>query len=257
MKYVAYNIENVSRHHEFDTRQEAQQWADDMNEKWQKLRNYGTDRFAVVDAVEYGQALDEYKADIRRREEAQKAQEHQEYLQHMKMLIKKNEQEIGALEAIIPVLQKFDNKVINVRLEKAMNEACGQGWYCHIGYDGYGLKMTGHGTDYQQGNGWRRHDPAVSIVKKSSYTPDGWDWVTGARLEAQKAIVLVEKAIADRRAKIDEIHGQESQYDEYLQKARDIEAQIKALAHGYGFELRQFCKDYRLHTLCDANYIWK
>lgn len=257
MKYVAYNVENVARCHEFETREEAQAFADKMNDRWQKFRDMTGIRFAVATPEEYSIALDAFKADIQRREEAQKLQERQEFAQYMQMLVKKNEQEIAAMEAIIPVCRKFDGKVLNVRFEKAMNEACGDGWYCHVGYDGAGLKMSGNGIDFQQGNMWRRLDPQVYIQKVSQYTPNGWAWITGSRLEAEKAVELLQKSIADRRDKIESIRNQASQYDEYLQKAREIEAQVKALADGYGYELRQFCKDYRLHSLSNAAYIWR
>lgn len=242
--FVAWNVECVDRVKDFATLAEAQAYADNMNEKWRKFsQDEQAVRFACGTFAEWDAAHEAWLKDEQRREAAQRAEEDQTFVGHINHLIADLHAECEAMEALKPVCKKFDNKVLNKRFCDAVKEATG---YSVTLGELYGPKcrLTKWGC-------CGRTDSRISF-----YENDGWTWITGMRLEADKAIEAIDKKLAYYAQKEAELLPQKTMMRQYINKVNELAAQIKALYNNTPSELRQYVQTNRLASrMFEAQYL--
>lgn len=256
MKYVAWNVECVNRHQEFDTKEEAQAWCQEMNEKWAEFKNLdGALRFTFGTEKAYEKAREAYMADVDARARAEEERVRQGFFAKLDTHIRKVNAEREALGKLIPVCEKFAGKVLNKRFKDAACEAMGEHWGITLG-QAYGPALEVYCYDNAYAYG---HRPDVSIYKSDKgydgkMTRQGWDWVTGSRLDAEKAVAVLTAKMQDLQKYAEEIEVQRGQYDEYMEKRSKAAAMIRELDH-YGFDLKNYCKE-NVHQGVFTSSIW-
>lgn len=192
-------------------------------------------------------------------ERKKKANEVKEYCKHVDALIVRRQLEIKALDGLIQVCRQFDGKVLNKRFHDAVKEATG--FYSSFGEYRFELNCW----DYYRIVEYR---PNVSISadwshginrytgKKKEVNPNEWQWNTGDRLEAEKAVAVIEFYKNDRIAKIESLKATKKKYAAYLRLARKAEAIMKEM-EGYDYEIREFAKEKALSQYSHHSYFWK
>lgn len=181
------------------------------------------------------------------------------YCKHADALIERRKLEIKALDGLILVCRKFDEKVLNKRFHDAVKEATG--FYSSFGENRFELNCW----DYYRIVEYR---PNVSISadwshginrytgKKKEVNPNEWQWNTGDRLEAEKAVAVIEQYKKERLAVIDNLKASKKKYAAYLRLARKAEAIMKEM-EGYDYEIREFAKEKALSQYSHHSYFWK
>lgn len=202
---------------------------------------------------------DDFMEAAKKHEAEKKANEVKEYCKHVDALIERRQLEIKALDGLIQVCRQFDGKVLNKRFHDAIHEATG--FYSTFGDYRFWLECS----DYCRIQEYR---PNVSMSadwshgvnrytgKKKDVNPNDWQWNTGERLEAEKAVAVIEFYKNDRLAKIESLKASKKKYAAYLRLARKAEAIMKEM-EGYDYELRQFAKEKALSQYSHHSYFWK
>lgn len=202
---------------------------------------------------------DDFMEAAKKHEAEKKANEVKEYCKHVDALIERRQLEIKALDGLIQVCRQFDGKVLNKRFHDAVKEATG--FYSTFGDYRFWLECS----DYCRIEEYR---PNISMSadwshgvnrytgKKKEVNPNDWQWNTGERLEAEKAVAVIEFYKNDRLAKIESLKASKKKYAAYLRLARKAEAIMKEM-EGYDYELRQFAKEKALSQYSHHSYFWK
>lgn len=185
---------------------------------------------------------------------AKKAKEVQGYCQHVDKLIKRKQLEVKALDGLIQVCRQFDGKVLNKRFHDAVEAETG----FQSGFEGYNYKITYYGREYNN-----NHRPFVSMMADSSHGRNQycdiewlWLWNTGDRLDAQKAVVVIEFYKKELMADISKLKDSKKKYSAYLRLARKAESIMKEMK-GYDFEIRAYARDNALSTCVYPSAMWK
>lgn len=202
---------------------------------------------------------DDFLAAAKEFERKKKANEVKEYCKHVDALIERRQLEIKALDGLIQVCRKFDGKVLNKRFHEAVEEETG---FCSsFGEYSFSLKRC----DYYRIIEYR---PNVSLSvdwshginrytgKKKDVNPNDWRWDTGDRLEAEKAVTVIEQYKNDHLAAIDNLKASKKKYAAYLRLARKAEAIMKEM-EGYDYTIREFAKEKALSQYSHHSYFWK
>lgn len=167
------------------------------------------------------------------------------------------ERDIKALEGLKEVVRTFDGKVINCRFNTAVKEATG--YYLSFGYSlelhYYNCKNRASESMIYINAVYLGTVDVYSHNKKVA-KEDEWQWQTGDRLEAEKAVYVIDCKINHLKAHIDELLGTKKQYTEYLRKARRVEKLIEEL-NGYSYYIRNWAKEHDLKTYVSAGNIWR
>ena len=118
-----------------------------------------------------------------------------EYCNHVDALIDGKQLEIKALDGLIQVCRQFDGKVLNKRFRDAVIDTTDFG--CQFGLYGLDFFHTG-----QRNGVWISFNFSISADwshginrytgKKKDVNPNDWQWNTGDRLEAEKAVAVIE-----------------------------------------------------------------
>lgn len=202
---------------------------------------------------------DDFLAAAKKYEANKKANEVKEYCKHVDALIERRQLEIKALDGLIQVCRKFDGKVLNKRFHEAVEEETG---FCSsFGEYSFSLKRC----DYYR---IIEYCPNVSLSvdwshginrytgKKKDVNPNDWRWDTGDRLEAEKAVTVIEQYKNDHLAVIDNLKASKKKYAAYLRLARKAEAIMKEM-EGYDYTIREFAKEKALSQYSHHSYFWK
>ncbi len=202
---------------------------------------------------------DDFMAAAKKHEADKKANEVKEYGKHVDALIERRQLEIKALDGLIQVCRQFDGKVLNKRFHDAIHEATG--FYSTFGEHRFKLNCS----DYYR---ITEYCPNVSISadwshginrytgKKKEVNPNDWQWNTGDRLEAGKAVAVIEFYKNGRLAQIESLKASKKKYAAYLRLARKAEAIMKEM-EGYDYEIREFAKEKALSQYSHHSYFWK
>ena len=200
----------------------------------------------------------DFRAAVKKYEADKKANEVKEYGKHVDALIERRQLEIKALDGLAQVCRQFDGKVLNKRFHDAVHEATG--FYSSFGEYRFELKCY----DYYN---YTEYRPNVSLSadwshginrytgKKKDVNPNDWQWNTGDRLEAEKAVAVIEHHKNDRLAKIESLKASKKKYAAYLRLARKAEAIMKEM-EGYDYEIREFAKENALSQYSRHSYFW-
>lgn len=200
----------------------------------------------------------DYLAAAQKFERKKKANEVKEYCKHVDALIECRQREIKALDGLMEVCRTFDGKVINKRFHDAVEVATG----FYNSFTAYYFDFTIHG--YNSGP----YTPVISIRadwshgrnsitgKQKEVDPTCWQWNTGDRLEAEKAVAVIEYWKNHRFQIIQELKDTKKQYAAYLKLARKAERIFKEM-EGYDYTLRMYAKKHDLSQYnCLTNY-WR
>ena len=167
-----------------------------------------------------------------------------EYCNHVDALIDGKQLEIKALDGLIQVCRQFDGKVLNKRFRDAVIDTTDFG--CQFGLYSLDFFHT------EQRNGvWISFNFSISADwshginrytgKKKDVNPNDWRWNTGDRLEAEKAVAVIEKYKNDRLATIENLKASKKKYAAYLRLARKAEQIFKDMQQ-YNNEIQEFAR---------------
>lgn len=203
---------------------------------------------------------DDFLADAKEFERKKKANEVKEYCKHVDALIERRQLEIKALDGLIQVCRKFDGKVLNKRFHEAVEEETG---FCSS-FDEYCFNLKCY--DIYRYNGWKDYpDIAIYVSWGNGYrryignekeeNTNEWQWNTGDRLEAEKAVAVIEQYKNDRLATIENLKASKRKYAAYLKLARKAEQIFKDMKQ-YDYEIQEFARTHALSKYHCLSNLW-
>ena len=202
---------------------------------------------------------DDFMAAAKKHEADKKANEVKEFCKHADALIERRKLEIKALDGLIQVCRQFDGKVLNKRFHDAVQKVTG----LYNTFGEYEFKLEHY--DYYRN---REYSPRILLSvdwshgidrytgKQQEVSPRAWQWNTGDRLEADKAVAVIEHYKNDRLATIENLRASKKKYAAYLKLARKAEVIMKEM-EGYDYEIREFAKEKALSQYSHHSYFWK
>ena len=250
-KVWAWKSDNIEAVNFFATKEDAQKYIE-LRRQWRQEKGMEAESYSIGTEDDFMAAAKKYEAD-------KKANEVKEYCKHVDALIERRQLEIKALDGLIQVCRQFDGKVLNKRFRDAVKEATDFG--CQFGLYSFDFFHT------EQRNGvWDSFNFSISADwshginrytgKQQEVSPKAWQWNTGERLEAEKAIAVIEHYKNDRLATIENLKATKKKYAAYLRLARKAEAIMKEM-EGYDYEIREFAKEKALSQYSHHSYFWK
>ena len=250
-KVWAWNSDNIEAVNFFATKEDAQKYID-LHHQFSRERGMEVESYSMGTESDYMAAVKKHEAD-------KKANEVKEYCKHVDKLVERRQLEIKALDGLIKVCRKFDGKVLNKRFHDAVKDETG--FYNSFGE--YEFKLE-HPDYYRN----REYYPHISLSvdwshginryngQQQEVSPRAWQWNTGERLEAEKAVAVIEHYKNDRLATIENLKASKKKYAAYLRLARKAEAIMKEM-WGYDYEIREFAKENALSQHTRHSYFWK
>ena len=246
-----WKSENMETVNLFATKEDAQKYIE-LRRQWRRKKGMEAESYSIGTEADYMAAAKKYEAD-------KKANEVKEYCKHVDALIERRQLEIKALDGLIQVCRQFDGKVLNKRFREAVIKTTDFG--CQFGLYSLDFFHT------EQRNGvWTNFNFSISADwshginsytgQKQDVRPDVWQWNTGDRLEADKAVAVIEHYKNDRLATIENLKASKKKYAAYLRLARKAEAIMKEM-EGYDYEIREFAKEKALSQYSHHSYFWK
>ena len=91
--------------------------------------------------------------------------------------------------------------------------------------------------------------------KKKDVNPNDWRWDTGDRLEAEKAVTVIEQYKNDRLATIEKLKASKKKYAAYLKLARKAEQIFKDMQQ-YDYEIQEFARTHALSKYHCLSNLW-
>lgn len=171
----------------------------------------------------------------------QKAGEVKRYAEHVAKLVERSCTEIKALEALKDVCRTFDGKVINKRFLKAAEAKTGLG--CVFFENEFDLYAY-----------FGEYSPDIRFYSDNCNNKT-WNWWTGDRMEAEKALGLIDWYILDIEQQIAKYKDSVKHYAKYLAKARKVELLIKELGHE-DTTIRAWAREHDLKKYLLFSSIW-
>lgn len=246
-----WKSETVDGVRHFASKEDAQKYID-LHHQLSREKGWKEEAYSIGTEDDFMEAAKKYEAD-------RKANEVKEYGKHVDALIKRRQLEIKALDGLAQVCRQFDGKVLNKRFHDAVHEATG--FYSTFGEYRFELEFY----DYYQIVEYR---PNVSLSadwshginrytgKKKEVNSNDWQWNTGDRLEAEKAVAVIEHYKNGRLSEIESLKASKKKYAAYLRQARKAETIMKEM-EGYDYEIRKFAKENALSQYSHHSYFWK
>ena len=234
----------------FSTKDDAQKYID-LWHQWSREKGWKEESYSIGTEDDFMAAAKKHEAD-------KKANEVKEYCKHADALIDGKQLEIKALDGLIQVCRQFDGKVLNKRFRDAVKDTTDFG--CQFGLYSFDFFHT------EERNGvWISFNFSISADwshginrytgKKKDVNPNDWQWNTGDRLEAEKAVAVIEHQKNVRLAQIENIKASKKKYAAYLRLARKAEAIMKEM-EGYDCTIREFAKEKALSQYSHHSYFW-
>ena len=237
----------------FATKEDAQKYID-LHHQLSREKGWKEESYSIGTEDDFMAAAKKYEAD-------KKANEVKEYYKHADVLIERRQLEIKALDGLIQVCRQFDGKVLNKRFHDAVKDVTGFYNSFNQNFDRYEIEY--YGRDYSRddrpyiyiradwSHGFNRY-----TGKKKDVDPNDWRWNTGERLEAEKAVSVIEQCKNERLAAIGLLKASKKKYAAYLKLARKAEAIMKEM-EGYDYTIREFAKEKALSQYSHHSYFWK
>lgn len=235
----------------FTTKEDAQKYID-LHHQFCRERGMKEEAYSIGTEADFMAAAKKYEAD-------KKANEVKEYCKHVDALIERRQLEIKALDGLIQVCRQFDGKVLNKRFHDAVKDVTG--FYSSFGEYRFELKCydyydyTEYRPDASLSADWS-HGINRYTGNKKEMNPYDWQWDTGDRLDAEKAVAVIDFYKNGRLAKIEELKASKKKYVAYLRLARKAEAIMKEM-EGYDYEIREYAKEKALSQYSHHSYFWK
>lgn len=246
-----WKSDNLETANFFATKEDAQKYVE-LRRQWRQEKGKEAESYSIGTEADYMEAVKKYEAD-------KKANEVKEYCKHVDELIERRQREIKALDGLIQVCRQFDGKVLNKRFHDAVQKVTG----LYNSFDGYEFKLEHY--DYCRN---REYSPRIFLSvdwshginrytgKQQEVSPKAWQWNTGDRLEAEKAVAVIAYYKNDRLATIENLKTSKKKYAAYLRLARKAEAIMKEM-EGYDYEIREYAKEKALSSHSCHSYFWK
>lgn len=243
------NMETVNF---FATKEDAQKYID-LRNQWRREKSVKAESYSIGTEADYMAAVKKYEAD-------KKANEVKEYCKHVDALIERRQLEIKALDGLIQVCRKFDGRVINKRFHDAVKDVTG--FDSSFGHNLGRYEVQYFGCLYNRGtkpyiyisadfsHGYSRY-----TGKKKEIGPNVWQWDTGDRLEAEKAVAVIEHYKNDRLATIENLKASKKKYAAYLRLARKAEQIFKDMQQ-YDYEIQGFARTHALSKYHCLSNLW-
>ena len=202
---------------------------------------------------------DDYMAAVKKHEAEKRANEVKEFCVHVDALIECRQREINAMDGLIQVYRQFDGKVLNKRFHDAVKKVTG--FYSSFGEYQFELKsLNNYSSIGYRPNIFMIVDYSHGINrytgKKEEVRTHVWQWNTGDRLEAEKAVAVVEHYKNYNLAKIESLKASKKKYASYLKLARKAESIMKEM-EDYDYTIREFAKENALSQHSCHSYFWK
>lgn len=250
-KVWLWKSESMETVRHFASKEDAQKYID-LHHQFSRERGMEEEPYSIGTEADFMEAAKKYEAD-------KKANEVKEYVRHVDALIERRQLEIKALDGIIQVCRQYDGKVLNKRFHDAIHEATGfysrfDEYSFELNYCDY-YRITEYRPNVSMSADWS-HGINRYTGKKKEVNPNEWQWNTGDRLEAEKAVAVIEYYKNDRLAKIESLKASKKKYAAYLRLARKAEAIMKEM-EGYDYEIREFAKEKALSQYSHHSYFWK
>ena len=246
-----WNTESMDGVRHFASKEDAQKYID-LHRQSRREKGWPEESYSIGTEADFIEAAKKYEAN-------KKANEVKEYCKHVDALIERRWLEIKALDGLIQVCRQFDGKVLNKRFHEAIKDVTG--FYSSLGDYRFWLECGNY-------NRTEEYRPNVSISadwshginrftgKKKEVNPNDWRWDTGDRMEAEKAVAVIEVVKNDLLAKIESLKASKKKYAAYLRLARKAEAIMKEM-EGYDYEIREYAKEKALSQYSHHSYFWK
>ena len=187
----------------------------------------------------------DYQNAVKAWQRRKKNEEVRKYGEHIKKLVDRSNKEILALNALKDVCRTFDGKVINKRFLDAAKAATG--FNCSF-YEGC-LELIAI-------NSYGEYAPGITFYGSWRAQKDKeWEWFTGDRMEAEKALGLIDWYILDRRQNIARYKDSIKHYAQYVAKVRKIEKSIKELTQT-DCTIRNWAREHDLKKYQLFSHIW-
>ena len=248
-----WKSESLDGVRKFATKEDAQKYIQ-LHHQLSREKGWKEESYSIGTEVDFMAAAKKHEAD-------KKANEVKAYCKHVDALIERRQLEIKALDGLIQVCRQFDGKVLNKRFHDAVKEATG--FYNSFNQNLDRYEMEYYGGDYSSDDRpyiYIRADWSHGINrytgKKKDVDPNDWRWNTGERLEAEKAVPVIEQCKNERLAVIGLLKASKKKYAAYLRLARKAEAIMKEM-EGYDYTIREFAKEAALSQYSHHSYFWK
>ena len=234
----------------FVTKEDAQKYIE-LHHQFSREKGWKEEPYSIGTEDDFMAAAKKYEAD-------KKANEVKEFCKHADALIERRKLEIKALDGLIQVCRKFDGKVVNKRFHDAVKETTG----LYNSFGEYEFKLECY--DYRNNNEYR---PNISLSvdwshginrytgKQQEVSPRAWQWNTGDRLEADKAVAVIEHYKNDRLATIENLKASKKKYAAYLRLARKAEQIFKDMQK-YDYEIQAFARTHALSKYHCLSNLW-
>ena len=187
----------------------------------------------------------DYQNAVKAWQRRKKNEEVKKYSEHVDKLVERTNKEIIALKALKDVCRTFDGKVINKRFLDAAKEATG--FNCSF-YEGC-LELSAI-------NSYGEYAPGITFYGSwGSQKGKEWEWFTGDRMEAEKALGVIDGYIWDKRQDISRYKDSIKHYAKYVEHVRKIEASVHELVKTDG-TIRNWAREHDLKKYPLFSHIW-
>ena len=187
----------------------------------------------------------DYRNAVKAWQRRKKNEEVRKYREHVDKLVDRTNKEIIALKALKDVCSTFDGKVINKRFLDAAKAATG--FNCSFCEDCLFMFAI---------NSYGEYAPGVTLYPTScSKIYKAWEWTTGDRMEAEKALGVIDGYILDKRQDIAKYKESTKHYAKYVEQVRKIEAAFHELVKTDG-TIKSWAREHDLEKYPLTSHIW-
>lgn len=169
------------------------------------------------------------------------------YADHITKMVDLKQQKIKALETLKTVCHTFDGKVINKRFNEAVKAATG--FNCIFEDDRMNLYKYSCAGLYKE-------IKVCLYYRWYGKMENFWQWTTGDRMEAEKAVSIIDIKINDLQEDIKSLQSTKKEYAKYVAKVRKVEKLIEELCREDAY-IRGFAMGHDLQRYPPVTSIWK
>lgn len=187
----------------------------------------------------------DYQNAVKAWQRRKKNEEVRKYREHVDKLVDRTNKEIIALKALKDVCCTFDGKVINKRFLDAATKATG--FNCSFCEDCLFMFAI---------NSYGEYAPGITLYPTScSKIYKAWEWTTGDRMEAEKALGVIDGYILDKRQDIAKYKESTKHYAKYVEQVRKIEAAFHELIKTDD-TIKSWAREHDLEKYPLVSHIW-
>ena len=187
----------------------------------------------------------DYQNAVKAWQRRKKNEEVRMYREHVDKLVDRTNKEIIALKALKDVCSTFDGKVINKRFLDAATKATG-----------FSCRFCEGCLELSAINSYGEYAPGITFYGSwGSQKGKEWKWFTGDRMEAEKALGVIDGYIWDKRHDIARYKDSIKHYAKYVDQVRKIEASVHELVKTDG-TIRNWAREHDLKKYPLFSHIW-